>query len=161
MQDLHTLIEKSVSQLGYELVDLEISNRGKLLRVFIDKLNPADIKDSVNIDDCSLVSNQLGNLLAVENDIDYDRLEVSSPGMDRVLKKETDFVRFVGERASIKLRVGVKDESTNATETTLPRKTFLGYIKGVQDGLLLLEFDGVVYKMALTNIDKARLSPVF
>lgn len=161
MQDLHTLIEKSVSQLGYELVDLEISNRGKLLRVFIDKLNPADIKDSVNIDDCSLVSNQLGNLLAVENDIDYDRLEVSSPGMDRVLKKEADFVRFTGERAQIKLRVGIKDESANATETTLPRKTFLGFIKGVQDGLVLVEFDGVVYKMALSNIDKARLSPVF
>ncbi len=161
MQDLHTLIEKSVSQLGYELVDLEISNRGKLLRVFIDKLNPADIKDSVNIDDCSLVSNQLGNLLAVENDIDYDRLEVSSPGMDRVLKKEADFVRFIGERTQIKLRVGIKDESVTATETTLPRKTFLGFIKGVQDGLVLIEFDGVVYKMALSNIDKARLNPVF
>ncbi|MDP3678057.1 MAG: ribosome maturation factor RimP, partial [Methylotenera sp.] len=60
MQDLHTLVEQSVSQLGYELVDLEISNRGKLLRVFIDKQNPVDIKDSVTIDDCVLVSNQLG-----------------------------------------------------------------------------------------------------
>ncbi|NOU25400.1 MAG: ribosome maturation factor RimP [Methylotenera sp.] len=161
MQDLHTLIEKSVSQLGYELVDLEISNRGKLLRVFIDKLNPANIKDSVNIDDCSLVSNQLGNLLAVENDIDYDRLEVSSPGLDRVLKKEADFVRFKGERAQIKLRVGIQDQSANATETTLPRKTFLGQIEGIEDGHVLLEFEGVVYKMALSNIDKARLSPVF
>lgn len=161
MQDLHTLIEKSVSQLGYELVDLEISNRGKLLRVFIDKLNPANIKDSVNIDDCSLVSNQLGNLLAVENDIDYDRLEVSSPGLDRVLKKEADFVRFKGERAQIKLRVGMQDLSASATETTLPRKTFLGQIEGVEDGHVLLEFEGVVYKMALSNIDKARLSPVF
>lgn len=161
MQDLHTLIEQSVSQLGYELVDLEISNRGKLLRVFIDKQNPADIKDSVNIDDCALVSNQLGNLLAVEHEIDYDRLEVSSPGMDRVLKKEADFLRFVGERAAIKLRVGIKDQSANATETTLPRKTFLGFIKGVEDGHLLLEFEGVVYKMALSNIDKARLNPVF
>lgn len=161
MQDLHTLIEKSVSQLGYELVDLEISNRGKLLRVFIDKQNPVDTRDSVNIDDCTLVSNQLGNLLAVEHDVDYDRLEVSSPGMDRVLKKEADFVRFVGERAQIKLRVGIKDQSANATDTTLPRKTFLGMIEGVDDGHLLLEFEGVVYKMALTNIDKARLSPVF
>lgn len=161
MQDLHTLIEKSVSQLGYELVDLEISNRGKLLRVFIDKLTPANIKDSVNIDDCSLVSNQLGNLLAVENDIDYDRLEVSSPGLDRVLKKEADFVRFKGERAQIKLRVGIQDQSANATETTLPRKTFLGKIEGIENGHVLLEFEGVVYKMALSNIDKARLSPVF
>ena len=161
MQDLQALIEKSVSQLGYELVDLEISNRGKLLRVFIDKLNPADSKDSVNIDDCVLVSNQLGNLLAVEHEIDYDRLEVSSPGMDRVLKKESDFIRFVGERASIKLRVGIKDEGPKATETTLPRKTFLGLIQGVEDGHLLLDFEGFVYKIALSNIDKARLSPVF
>lgn len=161
MQDLHTLIEQSVSQLGYELVDLEISNRGKLLRVFIDKKDPVDVKDSVNIDDCVLVSNQLGNLLAVEHEIDYDRLEVSSPGMDRVLKKEADFLRFVGERVAIKLRVGIKDQSANATETTLPRKTFLGFIKGVESGHLLLEFEGVVYKMALSNIDKARLNPVF
>jgi ribosome maturation factor RimP len=161
MQDLHTLIEASVTQLGYELVDLEISNRGKLLRVFIDKLKPQSIKDSVTIDDCSLVSNQLGNLLAVENDIDYDRLEVSSAGMDRVLKKEADFVRFTGERAQIKLRVGIKDESTNATETTLPRKTFLGLLQGVEDGDVLLSFEGVVYKLAMSNIDKARLSPIF
>ncbi|HNV88888.1 MAG TPA: ribosome maturation factor RimP [Methylotenera sp.] len=161
MQDLHGLIEKTVAQLGFELVDLEISNRGKLLRVFIDKLNPKDTKDSVNIDDCVLVSNQLGNVLTVEHEIDYDRLEISSAGMDRVLKKEKDFVRFAGERAQIKLRVGIKDESANATETTLPRKTFLGVLKGVEDNHVLLEFEGVVYKMALSNIDKARLSPVF
>jgi len=161
MQDLHTLIETSVGQLGYELVDLEISNRGKVLRVFIDKQNPAGTKDSVNIDDCVLVSNQLGNLLAVDHEIDYDRLEVSSPGIDRVLRKEADFVRFIGERAQIKLRVGIKDESASATETTLPRKTFVGLIQGVEDSHVLLEFEGVVYKMALSNIDKARLSPVF
>ena len=161
MQDLHGLIDKTVAQLGYELVDLEISNRGKLLRVFIDKLNPADIKDSVNIDDCVLVSNQLGNVLTVEHEIDYDRLEVSSAGMDRVLKKEKDFVRFIGERAQIKLRIGIKDESTNAMETTLPRKTFLGILKGVEAEYVLMEFEGVIYKLALSNIDKARLSPVF
>jgi ribosome maturation factor RimP len=108
-----------------------------------------------------LVSNQLGNLLAVEHEIDYDRLEVSSPGMDRVLKKESDFVRFIGERASIKLRVGIKDEGENTTATTLPRKTFLGVIKGVEGGKLLLEFEGIEYPMAISNIDKARLSPVF
>jgi len=161
MQDLHGLIEKTLAQLGFELVDLEISNRGKLLRVFIDKLNPRDTKDSVNIDDCVLVSNQLGNVLTVEHDVDYDRLEVSSAGMDRVLKKEKDFVRFTDERAQIKLRVGIKDESANATDTTLPRKSFLGILKGVENGNVLLEFEGVVYKLALSNIDKARLSPVF
>ena len=161
MQDLQALVEKTVVQLGFELVDFEMSNRGKLLRVFIDKLNPKNTKDSVTIDDCVLVSNQLGNVLTVEHEIDYDRLEVSSAGMDRVLKKENDFVRFVGERASIKLRVGMQDLSANATATTLPRKTFLGVINGVEDGHVIVEFEGVLYKMALSNIDKARLSPVF
>ena len=161
MQDLHGLIEQTVTQLGYELVDLEISNRGKLLRVFIDKLTPADIKDSVNIDDCVLVSNQLGNVLTVDHEIEYDRLEISSAGMDRVLKKQNDFVRFVGERAQIKLRVGIKDESANAVDTTLPRKTFLGFLKGVEAGNVLMDCDGINYKLALSNIDKARLSPVF
>jgi ribosome maturation factor RimP len=161
MQDLHALIEKTVAQLGFELVDLEMSNRGKLLRVFIDKLNPKDTKDSVNIDDCVLVSNQLGNVLTVEHDIDYDRLEISSAGMDRVLKKEKDFLRFIGERAQIKLRVGIKDEGPKATETTLPRKTFLGTLKGVEASNVLVECDGVLYKMAISNIDKARLSPEF
>ncbi len=161
MQDLQGLIDKTVMQLGFELVDLEVSNRGKLLRVFIDKLNPKDIKDSVNIDDCVLVSNQLGNVLTVEHEIDYDRLEISSAGMDRVLKKEKEFMRFVGERAQIKLRVGIKDEGANATETTLPRKTFLGILTGVEDGNVLLEMEGIIYKLALSNIDKARLSPVF
>lgn len=161
MQDLHALIEKTVTQLNFDLVDLEISNRGKLLRVFIDKLNPSSNKDSVTIDDCVLVSNQLGNVLAVENDVDYDRLEVSSAGLDRVLKKEKDFVRFAGERAQLKLRVGIKEEGPRVTETTLPRKTFIGILKGVENGAVLLEYEGVIYKMALENIEKARLSPVF
>lgn len=161
MLNLQNLIDKTVTQLGYELVDLEVSNRGKRLRVFIDKLNPKDTKDSVNIDDCVLVSNQLGNVLTVEHEIDYDRLEISSAGMDRVLKKEKDFLRFVGERAQIKLRTGVKDESINAVATTLPRKTFLGILKGLEEACVLIECDGAVYRLALSNIEKARLSPVF
>lgn len=164
MQDLHTLIEQSVSQLGYDLVDLEVSNRGKLLRVFIDKQTPVDIKDSVNIDDCVLVSNQLGNLLAVEHEIDYDRLEVSSAGMDRVLKKEADFVRFIGERATVKLRVPVVDVAINAktgVDEKVTKKNFLGFLRGLENGVLSLECDGVIRKIALTNIDKSRLNPVF
>ena len=164
MQDLHTLIETSVTQLGFELVDLEVSTRGKLLRVFIDKLKPKDVKDSVNIDDCSLVSNQLGNLLAVENDVDYDRLEVSSPGMDRVLKTEANFVRFIGERATVKLRVPVIELQINAKdkkEEKITKKNFLGLIRGVESGQLLLECDGVIHKIAISNIDKSRLSPIF
>lgn len=144
MQDLYTLLERSVAQLGYDLVDLEVSNRGKLIRLFIDK------PEGINIDDCVLVSNQLSNLLAVEHDIDYDRLEVSSPGLDRVLKKESDFLRFTGQRAQVKLRVPVEG-----------RKNFLGILRGLEQGELLLEMEGTEYKLALSNVDKARLSPEY
>ena len=144
MQDLHSLMERSVTQLGYELVDMELSNRGKLIRLFIDK------PEGINIDDCVLVSNHLSNLLVVEHDIDYDRLEVSSPGMDRVLKKPTDFERFSGQRAQVKLRVPLET-----------RKNFIGILRGLEQDMLLIECDGVVQKIALTNIDKARLSPEF
>lgn len=144
MQDLQGLVERSVTQLGYELVDLEISNRGKLLRVFIDK------PEGVTIDDCVLVSNQLGNVLAVENDIDYDRLEVSSPGIDRVLKKPADFERFVGQRAQVKLRVPMDT-----------RKKLLGILRGVKADSLLIECEETLIEVALSNIDKARLAPEF
>jgi ribosome maturation factor RimP len=161
MQDLHVLIEKTVNQLDFELVDLEISNRGKLLRVFIDKLNPINTKDSVNIDDCVLVSNQLGNVLAVEHEIDYDRLEISSAGMDRVLKKEKDFIRFLGERAQIRLRIGVMEQGQDIPNSMLPRKSFLGVLKGVSEGSVLLEFNQHLYAFSMDNIEKARLSPEF
>ena len=144
MADLYGLIEKTVTQLGYELADLEVSNRGKLLRLFIDK------PEGITIDDCVLVSNQLGNVLAVENDIDYDRLEVSSPGLDRALKKEADFIRFLESKASVKVRMPIEG-----------RKNFLGVLKGVEDGDLLIDVEGVVFKIDLNNIDKARLAPEF
>ncbi len=155
MQDLQSLVDKTVTQLGFELVDFEIANRGKLLRVFIDKLDPKDSKDSIKIDDCVLVSNQLGNVLTVEHEIDYDRLEVSSPGMDRVLKKEQDFVRFEGERAQIKVRVPL------VLENKEPRKNFLGVLRGLDNGLVQIECDGEVYALSFKNIEKARLSPTF
>jgi ribosome maturation factor RimP len=144
LSDLYGLIDKTVTQLGYELVDLEVSNRGKLLRLFIDK------PEGITIDDCVLVSNQLGNVLAVENDIDYDRLEVSSPGMDRVLKKDADFLRFVDAKASIKLRMPMDG-----------RKNFVGVLKGLVDGNVSIEVEGTVFEVPLTNIDKARLVPEF
>lgn len=144
MIDLYSLLERSVTQLGYEMVDLEVSNRGKLLRLFIDK------PEGVNIDDCVLVSNQVGNLLSVEHEIDYDRLEVSSPGLDRVLKKDADFVRFTGQRAQVKVRMPIEG-----------RKNFIGLLKGLDQDDLLLEVEGVQLKIPLANIDKARLNPEF
>src|SRR4030065_1687021 len=90
-------LEPVLAGLGYELVMLERAGRG-LIRIFIDK------PEGITIDDCVAVSNHLSHLFTVEN-IDYDRLEVSSPGLDRPLVKPQDYVRFAGEPVTLKLRV--------------------------------------------------------
>jgi ribosome maturation factor RimP len=139
--DLRDLLESTVTGLGYELVDVERSPHGRLLRVFIDK------PDGVSVDDCVAVSNHLSRLLAVEN-IDYGRLEISSPGLDRPLKKTSDFIRFAGESAKLKLRVALQGQ-----------RNFVGVLRGVQEGVLKLEVDGKVLDLELDNLEKARLVP--
>ena len=140
--DLEKLIDKTFTQLGYELVDLEIVNHGQLLRVFIDKLG------AVNIDDCVSVSNQLNHVLSVEEEISYDRLEVSSPGTDRVIKKLIDYERFKDERVKIKTRRPI-----------LERRNFSGVLKGIKGNLILLESENSVIEIDIEQIDKARLDP--
>ena len=147
------LIEKTVSGLGYELVELEASPRARLLRVFIDR--PADGTVSpITVDDCALVSNQLTRLFAVEN-VDYDRLEVSSPGLDRPLTKAKDFVRFAGAEVQIRLRV------PHGTQ-----RNFSGTLEGLVDPAEAspqgrLRAGEVSHTFALDNIDRARLIPKF
>lgn len=140
--DVVKLVETTVTGLGYELVDFERSGRG-MLRVFIDK------PEGISVDDCQTVSNQLTRLFLVEN-VDYDRLEVSSPGLDRPLKKEADFVRFAGEKVQLRLRMPLAG-----------RKNFVGLIVAVSDGILQLDVDGSPVAIELSNLDKARLVPIF
>jgi ribosome maturation factor RimP len=140
--DAGKLIEATVQGMGYELVDFERSGRG-VLRVFIDK------PEGISVEDCQTVSNQLTRLFMVEN-IDYERLEVSSPGLDRALKKETDFVRFAGQKVQLKLRVPLAG-----------RKNFAGTISTVSAGVLQLNVDGNLVAIDLSNVDKARLVPIF
>jgi ribosome maturation factor RimP len=142
--DLEALIEKNVSKLGYELVDLEIVNRGELLRIFIDK------PSSITIDDCVDVTNQLKHILTVEEDISFDRLEVSSPGTNRVIKKLKDFERFKGEKIKIKTRSPIEE-----------RRNFSGILHGLEKNLILIEFNNALVKIKLDNIEKARLDPDF
>jgi ribosome maturation factor RimP len=144
--DLHELIDKTVSGLGYELVDVEQSPRGRVLRLFIDKPDKAG---GVDVDDCALVSNQLSRVLAVEN-VDYDRLEVSSPGLDRVLKKPADFARYAGCQIILKLRLPIGG-----------RRNFNGVLQGIADGKVRLTIDTGEVELALGNIDRARLVPDF
>jgi ribosome maturation factor RimP len=99
-----TAVETTVTGLGYDLVDAERSPRG-LLRVFIDHLQGTDGAAAViTVEDCEKVTRQLQHVLEVEN-CAYERLEVSSPGLDRPLKKAADYQRFVGEQIEVTLKV--------------------------------------------------------
>ena len=93
------------------------------------------------------MSNHLSRLFAVEN-IDYDRLEISSPGLDRPLKKTSDFIRFAGESVKLKLRVALQGQ-----------RNFVGILREVNEGVLKLEVDGKMLDLELSNLEKARLVP--
>jgi ribosome maturation factor RimP len=127
--------------MGFEVVDVDFSPSGRLVRVFIDK------PGGVDVEDCAHVSNHLRHLFAVEG-IDYDRLEVSSPGLDRPLKKEADFVRFDGQEAKLKLRQPIGNS-----------RRLTGVLRGVDAGVVRLETAEGTQSIPLANIDKARLVP--
>src|SRR6478609_1821088 len=97
---LSDVLERTLPPLGYELVDWDHSARSGLVRVFIDK------PGGVDVEDCAQVSTHLTHLFAAEQ-IDYERLEVSSPGLDRPLKKAADFARFSGEEVRLTLREAI------------------------------------------------------
>jgi len=133
-------LRETLAGLGYDLADLETS-RGGLLRVFIDSPR------GITVEDCARVSNHLSRVLAVEG-IDYERLEVSSPGLDRALKRPEDFARFAGRKASVRLR--------------LPRdgrRRFEGSIGGVEGDGVLMDVEGKRLRFTFAEIDKARLVP--
>jgi ribosome maturation factor RimP len=140
--DVTRLVETTLAGMGYELVDLEVSGRG-LMRVLLDK------PEGIALEDCEKVSHQLTRLFTVEG-VNFDRLEVSSPGLDRPVKKEADFIRFCGAKAQIKLRMPIAG-----------RKNFVGILGEVRDGVLQLDVDGKLVPIELSNLDKARLVPTF
>ena len=144
--DLHALLEKTIVGLGFELVDIELSPRGRTIRVFIDQPGK---EGGIDVDDCVTVSNQLTRVMEVEN-IDYDRLEVSSPGLDRPVKKAADFDRFAGEDIRIKLRIPLNG-----------RRNFQGKLLGLRGEKVALALDSGEVELDLANIDKARLVPRF
>lgn len=128
--------------MGYELVDLQVSNRGGLLRLFIDK------PGGIGLEDCAAVSRQLSRVLEVEG-VEYDRLEVSSPGLDRPLRKAQDFTRFAGQKADVRMR----------TPDASGRRRFVGVLRGENGGRVSLELEGQTVALAIEDIDRARLVP--
>ena len=136
------MVEPAVSGLGYELVDVQASNGGRLLRLFIDKAG------GVTLEDCATVSRHLTRVLAVEG-IDYERLEVSSPGLDRPLRKGADFARFAGRKAEVRMR----------TPDASGRRRFVGVLRGAEEGRVQIELDGQTIGLELENVERARLVP--
>ena len=154
--DVRQVIESTAVGLGYELVDVELANHGRQLRVFIDRASaggPVNAvgddgrSDGITLGDCERVTRQLQRVLEVEG-IDYGRLEVSSPGLDRVLKKPADFRRFVGAKAEVRLLVP-RDG----------RRRFLGVVRAASDDSVELEVEGAVVSFAFADMQKARLVP--
>jgi ribosome maturation factor RimP len=143
VRDLTELIEEVVAGLGYELVTVESSPRGRLLRVFID------IARGVTVDDCETVSRQLTRVFEVEN-VDFDRLEVSSPGLDRPLLKAADFVRFAGQEIRLRTSVPVDNQ-----------RNFTGVLQGLRDDAVVVDTEKGELVVALADVEKARLVPKF
>lgn len=139
--NLNGLLETTLGGMGYELVGLERPAKGRLLRIYIDK------PGGITVDDCAAVSNQVGRVLAVEN-VAYDRLEVSSPGLDRLLRGERDFIRFAGHKARIKVRVAVEGQ-----------RNFVGIVREAGVGRLQLDVDGKLLSIEIGNVETARLVP--
>jgi len=137
--NINAILEKTIPGLGFELVDVEISP-AKIVRVFIDK------PEGVTIEDCENVSHHLSKLFLVE-EIEYNRLEISSPGVERPLKKLEDFVRFSGQTVKIKLH-----------ELVNGQKVYQGKIMAVEGDTIKLSIEkGEILAIDFNNLARARL----
>ena len=148
---IEKLVQPLLEELGCELVDLEYQReqRGWVLRFFLDKEN------GINLDDCAMASREISSLMDVENIISTAySLEVSSPGIERPLKKSQDFKRFTGQLAKIKTITSIDPDTTGKN-----RKTFVGTLSGFEDEdvLLILKNTTDAVRIPLQQIDKANL----
>ena len=142
MAAMAKVVELTLAGMGFELVDARASGGGRQLSIFIDR------PGGITVDHCAEVSRQLSRVLEVEG-IDYDRLEVSSPGLDRPLCKPADFTRFAGSKVDVKMRT--RDDSG--------RKRFTGLLRGEAGGVATLEVEGREVALRLDDMDRARLVP--
>lgn len=136
-------LEPHLVEQGFELVELEFARQGSrgILRLYVDR------QGGVTIDDCVAVAQLLNPVLDAADIIAESYvLEVSSPGFDRPVRKPADFERFAGESIVVKSVMPVNG-----------RKKFKGVLKGLIDGAVNVECDGVVYAIAIENVQRANL----
>jgi ribosome maturation factor RimP len=142
------MLEPGIRSLGYELVGVEYQSGGRgggLLRVYIDSA------DGITADDCQKVSYQVSGVLDVEDPIPgHYTLEVSSPGLDRMLFRPEDFERFAGQL--VRLRAASPIDG---------RRNFKGRLVGLRDGRVVIEQDDGKVSLAYEQVDQARLVPEY
>lgn len=136
------IVESTLAGMGFELVDMQVSGGGRLLRIFIDR------PGGITVDHCAEVSRQLTRVFAVEG-IDYERLEVSSPGLDRPLRKAADFARFTGSKVDVRMR----------TPDASGRRRFTGLLRGADGGVATVQVEGHDVALNVDDIERARLVP--
>jgi ribosome maturation factor RimP len=137
------LIEPVLDEMDFELVDVEyLSEHGRwVLRIYVDK------EGGITVNDCARVSREIGDLIDVKDIFEHDYvLEVSSPGLNRTLKKEKDFLQAMGKKIKIKMGMPVDG-----------RKIFTGYLRGFGDGTLLLDVDKRMFALSLRDVKKANM----
>ena len=142
----YKILEKFIESLGYEVVSIEFQREqvGWVLRIYIDK------EGGVTINDCAKVSELISPILDVEDYIDHTyNLEVSSPGLNRPLRKEEHFRKVLGEKIKVVLEDGIEEYNM--------RKNYKGMLKGIQNGILIIEIDKKEYRIPIEKIKKANL----
>jgi ribosome maturation factor RimP len=140
---IEEMLTPLVEQEGAEIVDLQWRREGHqwVLRVFIDK------PQGFSLDDCAYFSDRIGALLDEKNTIEQSYvLEISSPGLDRVIKKNKDFVRFSGKLVKLKLKIAENGQ-----------RRFSGLLKGLNGEAVVLQVGDQVKEFPLRNIDEVRL----
>ncbi len=156
LEQVRTLAARVAASHGLEIFDVELRREGRtqVLRVFLDKPGPsATAADSVSVDDCARVSEELSALLDVEEIVPVDgyTLEVSSPGLDRPLRGADDYRRFAGRRAKVVLSAPIDRQTA-----------FAGYLRGIEGDEVLFESEGGrLVRMPRGQIARARLDVEF
>ncbi len=158
LEKVRRIADPILAEMGLELVDTEFKREGRgwVLRFFIDRPEVG-----VTLDDCALFSREIGAVLDVEETIDRPyHLEVSSPGLDRPLKRLEDFERFKGHRVKVKTVERVDPDQRGHL-----RKTFVGELLGLEDGttvnLLQKDRKGGIVSLPFEGIAQANLEPEF
>ncbi|MGH7885755.1 MAG: ribosome maturation factor RimP [Thermodesulfobacteriota bacterium] len=137
------ILQPILDEDGIELVDIELKNEagGKTLRIYLDK------SGGITLDDCAMVSRNLNMLLDVNDVIESSyTLEVSSPGLRRPLKKESDFKKFTGKKVKIKTKEMIES-----------RRNFVGNLIGIEKKVVSVDVDGRLFSLPLDSILNANL----